>query len=113
MEKLKDLKQPVAKILAVHTGGHEAKKTKSDAARGLEAELLLAKSVCVMLTANIWTEASLVNGSMGTIQDIIFKGQGPSSIPVAVLIKFDKYEGPTISNKEGVKVVPIVPIKQI
>jgi hypothetical protein len=65
-----------------------------------------------MLTANIWIEASLVNGSMETIQDIIFKGQGPPSLPIAVLINFDNYEGPTISNTEGVKVVPIVPIKR-
>ena len=49
---------------------------------------------------------------MGTIQDIIFKKQGPPSLPIAVLINFDKYEGPTISNTEGVKVVPIVPIKR-
>ena len=47
------------------------------------------KGARVMLTANIWTEAGLVNGSMGTIQDIIFEGQGPPSLPAAVLIKFD------------------------
>jgi len=65
-----------------------------------------------MLTANIWTQAGLVNGSMETIQDILFKEQGPPSLPVAVFISFEKYEGPTISNSEGVKVVPIVPIKR-
>ena len=112
IEKLKELNRPIAKILAVHTGGREAKKASSDVAKGLDSQLLLAKGARVMLTANIWTEAGLVNGSMGTIQDIIFEGQGPPSLPIAVLINFDNYEGPTISNTEGVKVVPIVPIKR-
>ena len=49
---------------------------------------------------------------MGTIQDILFEEQGPPCLPVAVFISFEKYEGPTISNSEGVKVVPIVPIKR-
>ena len=49
---------------------------------------------------------------MGTIQDIIFEGEGPPSLPIAVLINFDKYEGPTISNTEGINVVSIVLIKR-
>ena len=53
-----------------------------------------------------------MNGSMGVIQDIIFDEQGPPSLPVAVFVTFEKYEGPTITNLEGVKVVPIVPIKR-
>ena len=81
-------------------------------AKSLEVQLLLAKGARVMLTANIWTQAGLVNGSMGTIQDILFKEQGPSSLPVVVFISFEKYKGPTILNSEGIKVVPIVPIKR-
>ncbi len=106
------MNSPVAKIFAVHTGGREAKKANSDVAKGLEAQLLLAKGARVMLTANIWTQAGLVNGSMGIIQDILFEEQGPPFLLIAVFISFKKYEGPTISNSEGVKVVPIVPIKQ-
>jgi ATP-dependent exoDNAse (exonuclease V) alpha subunit len=112
IEKLKALNRPIAKILAIHTGGREAKKANSDMAKGLDSQLLLAKGARVMLIANIWTEVGLVNGSMGTIQDIIFEGEGPPSLPIAVLINFDKYEGPTISNTEGINVVPIVPIKR-
>lgn len=109
---LRSLNRPVAKIIAVHTGGKEARKATSDAAKGLETEVLLAKGARVMLTANVWTQAGLVNGAMGTIQDILFENEGPTSLPVAVFVSFDKYEGPTISNSEGVKVVPIVAIKR-
>jgi len=38
-EMLQLLNCPVAKIVAEHTGGHEAKKANSDVAKGLEAEL--------------------------------------------------------------------------
>ncbi len=111
-DMLRSLNQPVAKIIAVHTGGSEAKRASSDVAKGLEAELLLAKGARVMLTANIWTEGGLVNGAMGTIQDILFEDQGPPSLPTAVFVKFDIYEGTTITTLEGDKVVPIVPIKR-
>jgi hypothetical protein len=60
---------PVAKTLAVHTGGKEAKEADSDTAKGLKAQLLLVRGACIMLTAN---QAGLVNGSMETVQDIIF-----------------------------------------
>ncbi|CAG8775040.1 5685_t:CDS:2, partial [Racocetra fulgida] len=43
LNKLKSLKNPVVKVLAKHTGDQEAKKADSDIAKGLEAQLLLAK----------------------------------------------------------------------
>jgi hypothetical protein len=42
-EMLKDLNRPVAKIITVHTGGQKAKRINSDVAKGLEAQILLAK----------------------------------------------------------------------
>jgi len=66
-----------------------------------------------MLTANLQTETGLVNGSKGTVQDIIFKeDQGPPSLPIAVLISFDNYKGPTVASLEGERVVPIVQIRR-
>jgi ATP-dependent exoDNAse (exonuclease V) alpha subunit len=66
-----------------------------------------------MLTANLQTETGLVNGSMGTVQDIIFQeDQGPPSLPIALLISFDNYKGPTIASLEGERVVPITPIRR-
>jgi ATP-dependent DNA helicase PIF1 len=111
-DMLRTLNCPVAKISAVHTGGGEAKKANSDVAKGLEAMLLLAKGARVMLTANVWTEGGLVNGSMGTIHDIIFVETGPPSLPAVVFVKFDLYVGPGVRTLEGDEVVPIVPLKR-
>ena len=109
---LRTLNQLVAKIHTVHTGGHEAKKASSKVAKGLEAQLLLAKGARVMLIANLWTEGELVNGSMEIIDDIIFAETGPPSLPAVVFVKFDLYEGPSITTPEGDSVVPIVSIKR-
>ncbi|EXX54639.1 ATP-dependent DNA helicase PIF1-like [Rhizophagus irregularis DAOM 181602=DAOM 197198] len=107
------LNVPVAKIQAIHTGGNEAKKADFDTAHGLEAQLLLVRRSRVMLTANLWTETGLVNGSIGTVKDILFKeDQGPPSLPIAVLVSFDSYKGPTITSLEGERVVPIAPIRR-
>ena len=111
-EMLRSLNKPVAKIIAEHTGGREAKRASSDVAKGLEAQLLLAKGSRVMLTSNLWTKKGLVNGSLGTVKDIIFEENDPPSLPTAVFIKFDKYNGPTITSLGGDEVVPIAPIKR-
>ncbi|CAG8754421.1 15252_t:CDS:1, partial [Cetraspora pellucida] len=66
----------------------------------------------IMLTANLWTKAGLVNGAIGIVQDILFEDQGPPSLPVAVLISFEHYKGPTITASDGKKVVPIAPIQR-
>src|SRR5436190_4169632 len=109
---LRRINRPVAKIEAVHTGGREAKRATTEVAKGLESHLLIAKGSRVMLTANIWTEAGLVNGSMRIVKDIFFEEQGPLNLPKAFFITFEKYDGPTITNSEGDKVVPIMPIKR-
>ncbi|RGB38999.1 hypothetical protein C1646_755101 [Rhizophagus diaphanus] len=66
----------------------------------------------VLVIAPTGIEASLVNGSMGVVEDLLFQEEGPPALPTAVFIKFDKYDGPTITSLEGKEVVPIVPIKR-
>ena len=67
-----------------------------------------------MLTANIWVPAGLVNGAMGTITDILYKEKPEyTSLPAVILVSFDKYNGPTVTNIDGIKVVPIVPIRRM
>jgi len=111
IDRFKSLNCPVARINAIHTGGSEARKADSDVAKGLECQLLLARGARVMLRTNLWTEAGLVNGSVGTVQEIIFEeNQSPPSLPISVLIEFDNYSGPAIIT-ECKRLVPISPIR--
>ncbi|CAG8476436.1 19296_t:CDS:2 [Racocetra persica] len=88
LNKLMSLNYPVAKILAVHTGGPEAKRVDSDVVMGLEAQLLLAK-----------------------VQDILYNEHRLLYFLVAVLISFKRYNGSTITIIEDTEVVPIAPIR--
>ena len=68
--------------------------------------MLLAKSALVMLTSNLWVEVGLVNGAMGTIRSICYENRGPPDLPVAVMVRFDHYSGPTLHDGT----VPITPL---
>ena len=48
-----------------------------------------------MSSSNMWTEPGLVNGSMGTIVAILYRSGGPLDLPIAVVVRFNKYNGPT------------------
>ena len=60
----------------------------------------------VMLTANLWTENGLVNGSLGTILDIVWEeGKDPSKdLPLAIMVDFDGYKGPFFEDTGTVPV---------
>ena len=91
---------------AVHTGTN-ALKAPADDAGGLEAVICLANSACVVLTSNLWVEVGLVNGAMGTVQAICYCTGGPPNLPVAVMVRFDSYSGPTLHDGT----VPITPLR--
>ena len=99
--------QPIATIKAVHTGPN-AGKVSADDAGGLEAVVCLAKSARVMLTSNLWVDVGLVNGAMGTVQAICYRTGGPPDLPIAVMIHFDSYSGPTFPDGT----VPITPLRR-
>ena len=99
--------QPIATIKAVHTGAN-ASKAPADDAGGLEAIICLANLARVMLTSNLWVDVGLVNGAMGTVQAICYQSGGPPDLPVAVMVHFDNYSGPTLHDGT----VPITPVRR-
>ena len=99
--------QPIATIKAVHTGPNAAKAPADDAG-GLEAVVCLAKSARVMLTSNLWVDVGLVNGAMGTVEAICYRTGGPPDLPIAVMVRFDSYYGPTFPDGT----VPITPLRR-
>ena len=99
--------QPIATIKAVHTGANAA-KAPSDDAGGLDAVVCLAHSARVMLNSNLWVDVGLVNGAMGTVQAICYRTGGPPDLPIAVMVRFDSYSGPTFPDGT----VPITPLRR-
>jgi len=106
---LRDLGVPVIVVRAFHEG-REAEKASTEDAGNLQAVFTAAIGSKVMLTRNIWTERGLVNGSIGTVHDIIWAPgiENPRvQPPEAFLIHFDGYNGPALCEREGKKLVPI------
>ena len=112
LTKLKDLNCPIARIKARHSGG--AQSLSPDEFGGLEPVIYLAKGARVMLTMNIWTKVGLCNGALGTVIDFIYAdSQNPPTLPICVIIQFDKdYNGPSLSDKLP-RCVPICPVTQV
>ena len=51
-----------------------------------------------MLTVNLWPQVGLCNGTTGIVVDIIYAANHqPPDLPIAVIVKFDNYTGPSIS----------------
>ena len=106
--KLQASNYPIATIKAVHTGPN-ASKASADDAGGLEAIVCLAHSARVMLTSNLWVDVGLVNGAMGTVLAICYvSNTRPPDLPVAVMVRFDAYSGPTLHDGS----VPITPLRR-
>ena len=106
--RLRDSGKPIAILKAVHTGPNAA-KAPSDDAGGLQPMICLAHGARIMLTANLWVNMGLVNGSMGNVVAICYgSGGAPPHLPVAVMVHFDSYHGPTLPDGT----VPIVPLRR-
>ena len=107
VERLLECGHPIAEIKAVHTGANASSASPDDAG-GLDPVLKLATSARVMLTSNLWVKMGLVNGAMGTVEAICYLRDKPPALPVAVMVQFDHYAGPTMYNGT----VPITPIRR-
>ncbi len=97
--KLVGLDVPVARLPARHNNA-KAKAASADAAQGLEPVVYLATGARVMLRSNLWLAAGLVNGATGTVVDIVYgrDKSSPNDLPVAVMVRFDHYAGPTMPD---------------
>jgi ATP-dependent DNA helicase PIF1 len=108
LHRLESLNQPIALIKAVYNN-MDARIAATDTAGGLPAEILIARGSRVMLLANISTKLGLVNGSLGTVVDIIYgTNERPPGLPFAVMVRFDNYAGPYLLEEE--RAFPVVPI---
>lgn len=109
LSKLQSLGEPIAKINAVHSNPMAA-NAKADDAGGLYPVVCLALNARVLLTANLWPEVGLCNGSAGTVHKILYQhGHRPPHLPIAVIIDFDQYNGPPFLLDHP-KCIPIPPI---
>ena len=75
------------------------------------ASVPLCRGARVCLDRNLWTDAGLYNGAMGTVVDIRFApGESPlqGNLPIYVIVKFDEYVGPIWDEKNPCH-VPIPP----
>ena len=106
---IRGLNCPIATIIATYVGSNYS--TEGDE-EGLELELLIAIGARVMLTSNLWTNAGLVNGAVGVIQQIVYNpGSSSPEPPMYVLIKFDNYVGVPWDESFS-QVVPITSIER-
>ena len=90
---------PVLSIAAYHKGYEEGSKPDlifDEDFKGLEANLLLCERARVSLTHNLWVEAGLMNGALGTVLGFVWpQGGDPHSpkrqlqSPVCVVVEFD------------------------
>eukprot|EP00118_Oscarella_pearsei_P024260 m.302773 g.302773 ORF g.302773 m.302773 type:complete len:642 (+) comp40827_c0_seq3:1136-3061(+) len=106
---LKNSQKPVAVIDADHNC-KEARAASEDIAGGLYPTVRLCEGARVMLTSNLWTEMGLVNGAMGDVVAILYSnGNKPPALPETVVVRMDKYDGPSWG---GERYVPICPIER-
>ena len=105
---MKSLRNPIASVNALHSK-KSATKCSSDDMGGLVPKLQFCIDARVMLTRNLWTDVGLCNGAIGTVKNIIYKdSEGPPNFPIAILVEFDSYTGPSFLEHNN-NVVPIPP----
>eukprot|EP01018_Ginkgo_biloba_P020723 Gb_33222 [translate_table: standard] len=106
-DQLKSLNIPIARSIAEKLKKSYAFGSDDDR---LELEVLVAIGARVMLTPNLWTDAGLVNGALGTVQQIVYAlGLIPPSPPSYVVVDFDNYIG-SVWDPVMPMSIPIVPI---
>lgn len=109
-EQLRRLGKPVT-IIKAFNNCSTAANTSTDKAHGLENSLHLSSGTQVILRHNLWTTKGLCNGSLGIVQDIIYKPAEShlDETPICILVKFPNYTGLILYDG----CVPVIPILSI
>ena len=107
--KVKANGQPIAPIYA-DSAPKEACRSSAERACGLGSKIVLSKKSIFRLTSNLWTQAGLTNGAVGTVYAIIYaEGEKPPALPVGIIGIFQDYKGPSYLP-DIANAVPIVPV---
>ena len=71
-----------------------------DDADNLEPILYLALNCKVTLRRNFWVSKGLVNRAIGRVEKIVYapNTRSPDDQPVCILVRFERYSGPTIDG---------------
>ena len=111
LKKVKANGQPIA-VIHAQSNCQAAKEASSEKACGLVSELVVNKNSVVRLTSNLWTKAGLTNGAKGVVKGIIYApGCKPPSLPICLIVVFEKYYGPPFIESLP-KSVPICPVRR-
>ena len=106
---LKLLNQPVARCYATDKRQVKTRKWKDEK---LASKILLCIDQHVILTSNLWVGTGLMNGSLGTIHELVYAPTTkPPELPLFVVVDFLHYKGPPW-DPSNPKFVPIPPIKR-
>ena len=110
-EQLVKLEKPIAQINARHSSAI-VRKIAADEFSGLQPLLYSAKGAKVMLTMNLWLSVGLCNGATGTVEHFIYENNyHPPDLPIAVIVKFDNYRGPSICPSQTVFQYALSPLQ--
>lgn len=103
------LGRPVVGLRATGSGVHWDKARSSDAF-GLDMYVPVCLGARVMCSQNLCTQWGLVNGAIGTVEDIVWKegADCKADRPHLIMVHFNNYTGPAVyQTDDGRTLVPV------
>jgi hypothetical protein len=107
--RMRDFNRPVY-VFEVIYEGYKASEASLLKAGNLYMSFLFTINCRIMLLKNIWTKRNLVNGSLGTVRNIVWASEKDikKDLLFALLVYFGNYQGPfLITTGNGLLLLPI------